>query len=96
MIGHTQLFLWSGYSDIVSLLTFTVRGYQISIAYCLFHFKIDINKAWVLGSTIGTNGIPISFQVLPMAQLLMPLVPMVPSTTDTDSWLQMIQRLQCG
>ena len=36
MIGHTQLFLWSRYSDIISLLTITVRGYQISIAYCLF------------------------------------------------------------
>ena len=36
MIGHTQLFLWSRYSDIISLLTITERGNQISIAYCLF------------------------------------------------------------
>ena len=26
MIGHTQFFLWSRYSDIISLLTITVRG----------------------------------------------------------------------
>ena len=37
MMGHTQLFLWSKYSDIISLLTITVWGYQVSIAYCLFH-----------------------------------------------------------
>ena len=37
MIWHTQLFLWSRYSDIISLLTITVQGFQISIAYCLFH-----------------------------------------------------------
>ena len=36
MIGHTQLFLWPRYSVIISLLTITVRGYQISIADCLF------------------------------------------------------------
>ena len=33
--------LWPSYSDILtsfSLLTITVRGYHISIAYCFFHF----------------------------------------------------------
>ena len=38
MIGHTQLFLWPRYSYIISLLTVTVRGYQISIAYYLVSF----------------------------------------------------------
>ena len=33
MIGHTQLFLWSRYSDNISLLTFTVRG--VSNKHCL-------------------------------------------------------------
>ena len=36
MIGHTQLFIRSRHSVIISLLTITVQGYQISIAYCLF------------------------------------------------------------
>ena len=29
------------YSDIISLLTITLRGYQISIAYCCFSFLIE-------------------------------------------------------
>ena len=33
--------------------------------------------ACVHGSTIGTNGIPISVKVLPMVPLVLPLVPMV-------------------
>ena len=40
MIGHTQLFLWPRYSDIISLLAITVRG--VSNKYCLlpyFHFS---------------------------------------------------------
>ena len=36
MIGHTQLFLWSRYSDIISLLTITVRG--VSNKHCLLPF----------------------------------------------------------
>ena len=35
------------------------------------------NSACVHGSTNGTNGIPISFKVLPMVPLVLPLVPMV-------------------
>ena len=35
------------------------------------------NIACVQGSTNGTNGIPISFKVLPMVPLVKPLVPMV-------------------
>ena len=35
------------------------------------------NIACVQGSTNGTNGIPISFKVLPMVPLVIPLVPMV-------------------
>ena len=38
MIGHTQLFLWSRYSDIISLLTITVRG--VSNKHCLLPFFI--------------------------------------------------------
>ena len=34
--------------------------------------------AFVQCSTNGTNGIPISFKVLPMEPLVIPLVPMVP------------------
>ena len=33
-------FHWPLYSDIIFLLTITVRGYQISIAYCLFSIGI--------------------------------------------------------
>ena len=40
MIGHTQLFLWSRYSDIISLLTITVRG--VSNKHCLLPFFIVI------------------------------------------------------
>ena len=36
------------------------------------------NSACVHGSTNGTNGIPISFKVLPMVPLVIPLVQMVP------------------
>ena len=44
MLGHTQLFLRSWYSDIISLLTITVRGYQISIADCLFSLVSKIRN----------------------------------------------------
>ena len=42
MIGHTQFFLWSRYSDIIFLLNIALRGggYQISIAYCLFFILV--------------------------------------------------------
>ena len=53
MIGHTQLFLWSRYSDIISLLTITVRGYQISIAYCLFSFELN---SYVFLPNAGAEG----------------------------------------
>ena len=36
-----------------------------------------VNTACVQGSTNGTNGIQISFKVLPMVPLVIPLVPMV-------------------
>ena len=35
------------------------------------------NIARVQGSTNGTNGIPISFKVLPMVLLVLPMVPLV-------------------
>ena len=38
MIGHAQLVLWSRYSDIISLLTITVRG--VSNKHCLLPFFI--------------------------------------------------------
>ena len=43
MIGQTQLFLWPRYSDIILLLTITVQGYQISIAYCLFFISFVLS-----------------------------------------------------
>ena len=41
--------------------------------------------ACVHGSTNGTNGIPISFKVLPMVPLVIPLVPMVPLVKTVGS-----------
>ena len=38
IIGHTQFFLWSRYSDIISLLTITLRG--VSNKHCLLPFFI--------------------------------------------------------
>ena len=39
----------------------------------------------ILGSTNGTNGIPISFKDLPMVPLVIPLVPMVPLVKTVGS-----------
>ena len=39
MIGHTQFFLWSRYSDIISLLTISLRG--VSNKHCLLPFFIE-------------------------------------------------------
>ena len=41
--------------------------------------------ACVHGSTNGTNGIPISFTVLPMVPLVIPLAPMVPLVKTVGS-----------
>ena len=60
--------------------------------------------ACVQGSTNGTNGIPISFKVLPMVQLVIPLLPMVmpmvslalpmvpllPMVSQSYHWLPMV------
>ena len=52
--------------------------------------------AFVQGSTNGTNGIPISFKVLPMEPLVIPLVPMVsmvplvPLVSQWYHWLPMV------
>ena len=48
---------------------------QVSVIYA---YLLKTNFACVHGSTNGTNGIPISFKVLPMVPLVIPLVPMVP------------------
>ena len=41
MISHTQLFLWSRYSDIISLLTITLwGGGGVSNKHCLLPFFI--------------------------------------------------------
>ena len=32
------------YSDIIFFIDYAVRGYQISIAYCLFSFRLEIYK----------------------------------------------------
>ena len=45
----------------------------------------NIYMACVHGSTNGTNGIPISFKVLPMVPLVIPLVPMVPLVKTVGS-----------
>ena len=55
MIGHTQLFLWSRYSDIISLLTITVRG--VSIKHCLLPFFI-IFLFFVTAAGVVPCGIP--------------------------------------
>ena len=39
---------------------------------------MSVDTACVHGSTNGTNGIPISFKVLPIVPLVIPLVQMVP------------------
>ena len=44
-----------------------------------------VDCACVHGSTNGANGIPISFQVLPMVPLVIPLVPMVPLVKTVGS-----------
>ena len=46
---------------------------------------IKIYTACVHGSTNGTNGIPISFKVLPMVPLAILLVPMVPLVKTVGS-----------
>ena len=60
MIGHTQFFLWSRYSDIISLLTITLRwgegGYQISIAYCLFSLTLLAKDSYFMIFHISYRG----------------------------------------
>ena len=47
----------------------------------------EANLACVQGSTNGTNGIPVSFKVLPMVPLVKPLVPMVmPMAQMVSQW----------
>ena len=43
----------------------------------VYRERTERKGACVHGSTNGTNGIPISFKVLPMVPLVIPLVPMV-------------------
>ena len=54
----------------------------MSSSIFVVHFAIS---ACVHGSTNGTNGIPISFKVLPRVQLVIPLVPMVPLVKTVGS-----------
>ena len=51
----------------------------------MWHAGVEPNIACVHGSTNGTNGIPISFKVLPMVPLVIPLVPMVPLVKTVGS-----------
>ena len=51
---------------LLSYICLSLRQHLINVIAC------------VHGSTNGTNGIPISFKVLPMVPLVIPLVPMVP------------------
>ena len=56
MIGHTQLFLWSRYSDSISFLTFTVRGGGgVSNKHCLLPVFIDAGSTWQIGEYNGEN-----------------------------------------
>ena len=43
------------------------------------------DNACIHGSTNGTNGIPVSFKVLPMVPLVIPLIPMVPLVKTVGS-----------
>ena len=73
---------------------------NLAIAYVMYcgclncYFTSYNDKACVHGSTIGTNGRPISFKVLPMVPLVIPLVPMVP-LVKTDG-ANIADNLQCG
>ena len=44
-----------------------------------------MNFACVHGSTNGTNGIPISFKVIPMVPLVIPLIQMLPLVKTVGS-----------
>ena len=58
----------------------SLRTSSVMISYLLFGHIVPSNShACVQGSTNGTNGITISFKVLPMVPLVITLVPMVMS-----------------
>ena len=52
--------------------------YDNSFSFNAIFLLENADLACVNGSTNGTNGIPISFKVLPMVLLVIPLVQMVP------------------
>ena len=56
------------------------------------NFPDLVHNACVQGSTNGTNGVPISFKVLPMVPMVMPIVPlalpMVPLVNQWYYWLR--------
>ena len=58
MIGHTQFFLWSRYSDIISLLTITLRG--VSNKHCLFPFFIYIGLRFPTRKMLVTHSNQVS------------------------------------
>ena len=50
-------------------------------------FDAAANIASVHGSTNGTNGIPISFKVLPLVPMVMPMVPLaLPMVPLVSQW----------
>ena len=52
--------------------------YVLGFKFCDVHRKPHLRLyACVHGSTNETNGIPISFKVIPIVPLVIPLVPMV-------------------
>ena len=52
-------------------------NFQLNFFLIIVIFLQNIDCACVQGSTNGTNGIPISFKVIQMVPLVIPLVPMV-------------------
>ena len=68
------------------VISFTAELFR-SLGYISF-----IIIACVLCSTIGTNRIPILFKVLPMAPLVIPLVPIY-DTIGSDYWLPIMQAM---
>ena len=62
MIGHTQLFIWPRYSDIISLLTITVQG--VSNKHCLLPFFHSICTSQIILNQADTLLTPFSPLIL--------------------------------
>ena len=83
--------IWEIYAECFCYLRLQILANEESIstsARYSIHLRESIAwSACVQGSTNGTNGIPISFKVLPMVPLVIPLVPMVmPMVPLVSQW----------